>query len=195
MTRRVGLAMGAAGVMMLAVLDAPTAEARGWYQDGPPVAHTGGFGEPTCHGCHFDAEPNAPGGELALSGIPSVYRPGQTYHLTVSLRYGEMEAGGFQLSARFAEGDARGRQAGSFHALDDRAKVTENARSGVQYAGHTRAGIRLPAGHATTWTLEWTAPFEASGPVAFHAAANAGNGDESQFGDRIYTAEAASRPR
>jgi hypothetical protein len=41
------------------------------------------------------------------------------------------------------------------------------------------------------WKLSWTAP-EAGGRAVLHAAAVAGDGDESQAGDFAYTLEAVS---
>jgi hypothetical protein len=178
---------GAGAAAALALLAFTAERARAGFPDAPPPAHTGGFGEPTCRACHFDGELNEEGGGLALGGVPAAYRAGERYRITVTLRRGEMERGGFQLAARFAEGSAAGRQAGSLRALDERVKVTEGTRGGVQYASQTRPGIQLTQAGRIEWVVEWTAPAAAAGPVVFHAAANAGNGDESQFGDFVYT--------
>lgn len=185
--------MGASAAAALALVAFPAERVRAGYPDAVPPAHTGGFGEPTCIACHFDGELNAAGGGLALEGIPAVYRPGERYRITIALRRGEMERGGFQLAARFAEGAAAGRQAGSFRAPDERVKVTEGTPGGVQYASQTRPGIQLTAAGRIEWVVEWTAPASAPGPVVFHAAGNAANGDESQFGDLVYTATQISR--
>lgn len=151
------------------------------YRDGPPPAHTGGFGEPTCRACHFDAPLNAPGGRLALDGLPPAYEGGRTYRLTVHLLRPGMRAGGFELAARVA---ATGRQAGAFHPLDDRVQAPPDS---VVYARHTRAGSRLAVPDTARWALLWQAPPAAAGPVVFHLAANAANDDDSEFGDVIYT--------
>ena len=104
-----------------------------------------------------------------------------------------MQRGGFQLAARFTEGAAAGRQAGVLRAPDERVKVTEGTLGGVQYVSQTRPGIQLTAAGRIEWAVEWTAPPSAAGPVVFHAAGNAANGDESQFGDFVYTATNVSR--
>ena len=187
-----GAALGAALAVALLAAAAPD-EGHGRYPDRAPPAHTGGFGEPSCRQCHFDGEPEAPDGQLTVAGVPEVYRPGGTYRVTVRVAKPEMLVGGFQLAARFAEGPLRGKQAGSLRALDGRAQVVVDSASGVQYASHTKPGTEQTAHWAAEWALEWTAPAEASGPVVFHAAANAANGDESQLGDFVYLKELATR--
>ncbi|HEX8906359.1 MAG TPA: choice-of-anchor V domain-containing protein [Longimicrobiaceae bacterium] len=164
------------------------------FPDTPPPARTGGFGEQTCRACHFDGELNAAGGTFSISGIPERYTPGQTYRLTISLQRTAMQAGGFELAARFAAGDSAGRQAGTLRASDERAQV-KTAASGIQYASHTRPGIQLTAEGRIAWVLEWTAPESAAGDVVFHAAANAANDDNSPLGDFIYTTADSSRSR
>ena len=78
------------------------------YPEGPPPAHTGGFGEPTCQACHADNPLNAPGGSLALRGLPAVYAPATAYRVTITLRRPGLGRAGFQLAARFATGDQAG---------------------------------------------------------------------------------------
>jgi hypothetical protein len=187
--------LGAGAAAALALLAWPAEPAQAGFPDGPPPAHTGGFGEPTCRACHFDGDLNAEGGGLTLGGIPAAYAPGEPYRITVTLRRGEMKRGGFELAVRFAEGAAAGRQAGSLRALDERVKVTEGTPGGVQYATQARPGVQLSEAGKIEWVVEWTAPPAAAGPVAFHAAANAANGDESQFGDFVYTATQVVRAR
>ncbi|HEX8696208.1 MAG TPA: choice-of-anchor V domain-containing protein [Longimicrobium sp.] len=180
------LAVAAIGFAGIAI---PVRGARGAFPDGPPPGFTGGFGEPTCAQCHMGEALNEAGGTLSLAGIPDAYRPGEPYRITVSLARGDLQRGGFELSARFADGAAAGRQAGSFRAPDERVKVVEGTPSGVQYAGHARPGVQPAAPGRIEWTVEWTAPASAAGSVVFHAAANSANGDESQFGDLVYTLE------
>jgi hypothetical protein len=173
-------AVGGAALLLIAAL--PPRAADGAFPQGPPLAHTGGFGEPGCHACHFDAEPNQPGGSLALSGLPGAYRAGETYRVTVSVEREGLAVGGFEVAARFAAGA----QAGSFRALDEGVRVSAHPASGVQYAHQTDVGARRAEGGRAAWVVEWTAPESAAGPVVLHAAANAGDGDASQFGDFVY---------
>ena len=163
------------------------------YPEGPPVAHTGGFGEPTCHRCHFDQPINAPGGSLRLVGVPEVYTAGARYVLTIELARPEMQRGGFQLAARFANGGSVARQAGRLGMLDDRVEVVRDDSSAVQYAHHTEAGTVLATPDTIRWMIAWSAPEMATARVVFHVSANAANDDASEFGDFVYIAERGSR--
>ena len=49
------------------------------YKEGPFPNMTGGFGDKTCHSCHFDNPVNAPGGMLTVTGVPSTYAAAETY--------------------------------------------------------------------------------------------------------------------
>lgn len=174
---------------------APAIDREALHRDGPPPAHTGGFGEPTCRQCHFDAELNAPGGALAVGGVPPSYRAGRTYELVVTLRRSGMLRGGFQLAARFAGGAAAGKQAGVLTPSDDRSTLVRDSVTAVRYVQHTPAGTAV-AGGAARWSFRWTAPGAgaARGAVVLHVAANAANDDDSPLGDFIYTRAALVRP-
>jgi len=156
------------------------------FKAGPPPAHTGGFGEPTCRACHSDSGLNEPGGKLAITGAPPTYDPGRTYQLEVVLRRAGMLRAGFQLAARFADGAAAGRPAGVVAPGDAGSVVIWDTLSHVSYIQHTEIGTDLH-GDAGRWLVSWTAPAEARGIVAFHAAGNAADGDDSPLGDFIYT--------
>lgn len=190
MAWRAGAAAGAGALVLLWLSPQP---ARGRvFPDAPPTARTGGFGEQTCRQCHFTGDENEPGGRLTLGGVPAQYRPGERYRIVVSLERGEMKVGGFQLSARFAEGASAGQQAGNLLATDERTKVTADSASAVEYASHVLPGIQLSAEGKIEWTVEWTAP-SSGGPVVFHAAGNAGDGDGSPLGDLVYTTSQTSQ--
>lgn len=161
------------------------------YPDQPPLAHTGGFGEPTCQLCHFGAPLNHPDGRLDFS-VPDTYQPGRTYRLRVQLERPGMGRAGFQFAVRFSEGASLGRQAGVLRGANERFEVLADS-TGIQYAQHRHAGSALPRpGHAS-WTIEWTAP-GAREPVVFHLVANAANDDASEFGDFIYADSARVLP-
>ena len=188
--------VGAVTVALLAA--APPPEAG--YVDGPPAAHAGGFGGDTCHACHFENAPDAPGGAFTLRGVPEAFDPSATYRITVSLERPGMRRAGFQLTVRVGAGNGVGGPAGNLHALagDDRVQASP-AADGVTYAQHTEAGTALTRPGTAFWTLEWrppatTAPAGGAAAVVFHAAANAANDDASEFGDFIYTASATTRP-
>ena len=171
---------------------APPPEAA--YVDGPPVAHTGGFGNETCHACHFENDLDAPGGSLSLDGVPVTFDPSATYRITVSLERPGMGRAGFQLAARLGEADGASEPAGALQALDGDERVQVIAGpDGLTYAQHSEPGTTLTGPDATSWTFEWRSPADGTTSVTFHAAANAANDDASEFGDFIYTASATTR--
>jgi hypothetical protein len=174
------------GALVVAVASLAAVARPAVHKDGPPLAHTGGFGEPTCQECHFDGALNQPGGELAIGGVPSGYQPGRSYVVTVSLRRAAMLRAGFQLAARLADGAAAGTQGGALAPTDQRTAVVRDSANGVLYAQHTSAGTTVRGG-AASWMVRWTAPAQARGAVVLHVAANAANDDDSPLGDFIYT--------
>jgi hypothetical protein len=185
----VGL-VGAGAAVGARAESASPSSTRGWhaYPDQPPLAYTGGFGEPTCRSCHFDESLNDAGGTLTLAGLPERFAAGGRYVLTVSLVRPGIGRAGFELSTRFAGDAAPGRPAGTLRALDERSAVRAHEGTGVQYAHHTRAGIALLAPDTARWLVEWTAPGDTAEAVVVHVSANAANGDASELGDFIYTA-------
>lgn len=177
--------------LLLAVVSLGAAARPAAHRDGPPPAHTGGFGEPTCRQCHFDAGLNEPGGKLGVGDLPSRYVAGRTYDLVVSLRRDGFERAGFQLAARFAHGPAAGTQAGALTPGDRGTAIVRDSASGVLYAQHTGAGTNVMGDTgAASWTVRWTAPAQPHGAVVFHVAGNAANDDDSPLGDFIYATAA-----
>ena len=164
---------------LLAVASIMTA-ARATHDARPPLAHTGGFGEPTCVECHFDNPPRR-GEGLSLGGLPERYAPGSLYRLEVTIADTAARAGGFQLAVRAAAPPNAGAQAGTLCAASGRVAITEDT-TGVQYASHAGAATA----DSLRWELMWRAPAEDVGPVVFHVAANAANDDDSPLGDQIF---------
>jgi len=165
------------------------------YKEGPYPNVAGGLGDQTCHQCHLDNPMNAPGGALRVTGIPPVYTPRQSYPITVTIARGDLRRGGFEIVARFSSGPQRGRQAGAWRLRDARAQMIPGAVDpALQFIQHTLAGSRAAAAGANSWTIDWTAPSEAAGPIQFNAAGNASNNDDSPLGDFIYTKMMRSRP-
>lgn len=151
---------------------------------GPPPAHTGGFGEPTCLICHLGSSLNEPGSELLIEGLGETYEPGATYRVTVRLLSFDMNAAGFQAAFRWVDGERAGESAGRARALDGRVSAGAPEGSGVEYIQHTAPGT--PAdGERAEWTFEWTAP-SSGGSVVLHVAANSGNGDNSPLDDLVF---------
>lgn len=161
------------------------------FVTGPDPGKTGGFGEMTCHECHWDNPLNEPGGRLALLGIPTTYTPGERYLITVDLAHPELVLGGFQLTARFDGESSAGVNAGVLHTLSELTARAFDESGRITYVQHTKAGATAASSGAARWTVEWTAP-TAGGAIIFHAAGNASNGDASALGDFIYTATAST---
>jgi hypothetical protein len=163
------------------------------YLDSPPPAHTGGFGEQNCSACHFDNPVNDGVGEVRVIGFPKRYEPGRTYRVVMEVRRPGLAAGGFQAAVRYAPGTAdEGRQAGELRARDGHVAVLP--ADSVGYVQHTADQPAVRDG-AMRWEFDWTAPERAGAGVVIHAAGNAANRDNSEFGDYIYLAEVVSRSR
>ena len=161
---------------------------------------TGGFGEQSCHSCHFDYDVNMSDGILELTGMPEKVTSGNTYELEVLIGRPDLGAAGFQLTARFEDGS----QAGSF-TLNDAVILTPNTPGTAQYVQHAVKNIS-PEDDQKVWKFAWTAPerihkkkekSESDGTVSkpstdriiFNIAGNAANGDESAFEDWILLKE------
>ncbi len=186
--RRACLAALAVALTLVGAAGAPPAP----HLTGPPPGHTGGFGEPTCAVCHEGSDINAFGGSVVLEGLPTRYSPGAKYVLTVVLAAEETEAAGFQLAVRFSAGAGWGRSAGVFSPIDLRVAVSYG-ESGQPYAHHTETGSTVATDTGSSWSVEWTAP-EKGGPVAFHVAANSGNGDNSPLSDLVFVSQMILAP-
>lgn len=193
---RAAPATGVALVLLLgnvaAALHAPAPPTLRHNADGPPLGHTGGFGEPTCQACHADAELNLPGGVLGVDGMPGAYEPGGRYRITIVFVSEGMTRAGFQAAFRFANGETQGKQAGRVEPIDTRVTVSASAAPAVEYVHHSASGTELAEPELASWSFVWTAP-NAGDPVMIHVAANSANGDNSPLGDLVYTAEARSR--
>jgi hypothetical protein len=165
------------------------------FKEGPYPNVAGGFGEQTCRLCHLDNPLNAPGGAVALDGIPPAFMPGQTYPVTVTISRQGLRRGGFEIAARFAGGKQRGRQAGSWRLLDARTQLIPGAvDKALTFVQHNQTGSRAATPGANAWTMEWTAPPAETGAVQFNVAANASNNDDSPLGDHIYVKAVRSSP-
>ena len=162
------------------------------YDDEPPPAHTGGFGEPTCAACHDGNPINADGGALHLEGIPQSYTPGRSYTIRIALRRDGLQRAGFQVASRFAQGPSTGTQAGTWTVDGDLVQAT--MANAVVYVEQTKKGNVVKPTGAIDWSVDWQAPAAAQGAVTFHVSANASNRDDSALGDFIYVTSATSEP-
>lgn len=159
------------------------------YPEQLPGTYTGGFGEESCHSCHFDYPLNPGEGSLHIEGIPSSYEPGQVYTFTISINRKDLGRAGFQLSARFPDST----QAGTFTFETERLAFTKTDKS-IQYVQHSAKGTEPNDPTSNIWILKWAAPEKPQGTVIFNLAANAANGDASEFGDYIFLKEVKSKP-
>ena len=183
---RQGAALAAVAVLLVTA----AAAARAAYEARPPLARTGGFGEPTCGECHFGG-PERPSGTISLGGVPELFRPGEAYSLELTLVDTTARVGGFQIAARVADGPNAGKQAGTLCATDARVIVATDSATGVQYASHS---IAAPA-DSLEWRLTWRAPPGNMGAVIFHLVANAADDDDSPLGDVILTSTVVTQPK
>jgi len=151
-------------------------------------AFTGGFGEQTCHSCHFDYDLNYERGSLSLEGVPDKYKPGKEYEVQINLQSEKLEIGGFQMTARFRDGS----QAGQFNWEGNSMIFTPQISDSVKYLQHSRDGTSPTGDKEISWNFIWKAPSEPRDSVIFNIAANAGNNDDSAFGDWIYVKELIS---
>ena len=152
--------------------------------------YTGGFGEQTCHHCHFDYPLNDNPGTLSVKGLSREFSPDSLYEITISTTRSGLRRAGFQMTARFSAG----KQGGSFQHISDRTEFTGMEQSNVRYIQHSPGGTVPVSDERGEWKVLWRAPAAGSDTVYFHVAVNAGNGDASEFGDFINTKEIRVAP-
>lgn len=182
----------AATLLAVAALVAPLTTRLSGYAVGAPAGFSGGFGEPSCHACHFSAEPNSGPGRLTISGVPEHFAPGRQYPITIALTSPAMKLAGFQMTARF---EAGGAQAGSLTpGQGEQERVGVADQGGIQYVSQRKAGTSPTPDKSVKWNVIWTAPTAADRAVIFHVAANAANGDETAEGDHVHTLAVKSGP-
>lgn len=156
------------------------------FRDAPPARVTGGFGENSCAACHFGNALNDGAGALTLAGFPERFEPGEAYALELVLDRPGLKAAGFQLAIRAAD-DAT--QAGRIELpAAEVATIAILEERGVQFAHQKAASAPIAGETAVRWPVTWIAP-ETPATVTLHASAVAGDGDESQAGDFVYTLE------
>jgi hypothetical protein len=183
-------ALAVAWVVAVLLAIGPASRPAGAYAEGAPAGFSGGFGEQSCDGCHFDSPLNAKPGSLTIGGVPERFTAGERYTLTVTLSRPSMAIAGFQLAARFENG---GTQAGSLApAPGEEKRVKVETQTNVQYANQRVEGSAPEPPGTVKWSLVWTAP-ATGGAVLINAAANAADKDGRTRGDFVYTTVATSR--
>ena len=156
---------------------------------GPIPGMTGAPGENLCNLCHDEFTLNS-GGTVALVNAPPYYKGGSTYTITVSVASTHTVADvdrewGFELTAV----NAGGTGAGTFATIDGQGTklvAGEGALASRTYVEHDGTGNRTGVASPALWEFQWTAPPTGSGPVTFHLAGLAANGDHNMSGDWVY---------
>lgn len=160
-------------LLLLAALSLAAASSAG-----PPNAHTGAPGEPTCASCHTGSPGSAD--STFLTGIPgNVYTPGATYTMLLSVQWLTQRRWGFELTTVNAGGGA----AGQITVTDP--VNTQYSPVGSGYLKQTSAGTFNGTPSGVSWTFQWQAPPAGSGTVIFYWCANACNGNGSTSGDIV----------
>jgi hypothetical protein len=110
---------------------------------------------------------------LQLLGLPERAEPGKSYDLVVVLKHAGVKIAGFLLGLDPATAGAEPFKAGS-----DKVEAKDAAIRSTQAAARQKDEAR--------WTLTWRAPEKLPPEIVFYLSANAGNDDNSPFGDIIY---------
>jgi uncharacterized protein (TIGR03437 family) len=124
---------------------------------------------------------------------PQSYSSGVTYPIVVTVFDSVQRRWGFELSAR----TQAGAQAGTLTVGSDGYTQILPPLNGIQYISHTLVGTRngtVDKGSGVSFNFTWTAPDASAGPLVFNAAANAANGDGTEFGDHIYSTSVVLQP-
>ena len=158
---------------------------------GPIPSNTGAPGETLCTDCHGDFALNS-SGAVSLVNAPPYYKGGSTYTITVRVSSDQTaamtnRAWGFELTAI----DAGGAGAGTFTSVTGQGtKIVAGSGSlaSRRYVEQDGAGIRTGMASPASWDFRWTAPPTGSGPLTFHLAGLAANGDGGESADWVYHA-------
>jgi len=170
------------------------------YAGGPPPGTSGAPGGTTCAqaGCHTGALNTANGNVRIEFPNGTTYTPGVRQRWTITITDVSASVFGFQATARL-ESNVSAAQAGSFANVSDATAVICDddaprpaagcpARAPIEYIQQTRPNT------SRTFTVEWTPPATDAGNVRVFISANAANGNGTNSGDRIYTANYTLTP-
>ena len=189
------LAVYSTAGLFVALLIAPGVHVYG-YGKGAKPASTNAPGETSCQGskCHAQYPLNSGPGTLTLGGIPDQFVSGEAYSLNITLEQKGQKRWGFQITALTADS-----LAGGHFALTD--EIGTQLRDEVMpegyrrfYVEHTLTGSQMGTKDGpVSWSVDWVAPDDVSGPIYFYLAANAANFNKKPKGDYIYTLTDTSR--
>lgn len=161
------------------------------YADGAPPVFSGGFGEQSCHACHFHEDVNTEPGGVTIAGVPERFVAGEQYPITITLSRPGMKLGGFQLTARFKQGAAQAGTLAPAPGQEERLRIQNDG--GVEYATQRQKGTAIETSDTAQWSLIWTAPPKPAA-VVFNVAANAADADGTAEHDFVYTAAVETAP-
>ena len=168
------------------------------YEFGPDPGYTGAPGDNptgcTASGCHVGAPNSNSGSVKIVASGGTVYVPGQTQQIQVTITDSAERKFGFELTAR-VDSNPKAMGAGTFMSTDANTQVLDcktqgvvpfpgicpSGSTGLQWIEHTLAGFstRSNATPSFTYTFNWTPPATNVGTITMYAAGNAGTGDVS----------------
>ncbi len=128
-----------------------------------------------CANCHFDGDAVTDSPAIALTGLPDACAAESVFEFALSLGAPETgpgaEIAGFLIAATLGE-------------------FLPGADDGVEANRNEARSVRpRRAGEDFVWPLRWLADGDNSEGAVFHVAMNAGNDDNSPFGDVIHFRE------
>ncbi len=163
-------------------------------------AHTNGSGAPagrtnspgdgglTCNdNCHTGPSPTDHVVTITSDVPVDGYIPGTTYTITSTATKSGISEFGFEISPQNSSGTKLGSFVTPLPAGTQFA--SPNPGGANKYVTHTNTGT---AGSGTkTWSVQWTAPAQGTGPVTFYGAFNFTNSNNNNGGDVIETTSLA----
>ncbi len=140
----------------------------------PPDGRTGAPGDGACTNCHTGNNPNNFEGTLDVLGLPDQLEPNATYNLVIKANRtsGNPARAGFQMVAL----DTDNNNIGDFSNAGASSSIKNS--SGRNYVGHKPA-LRFEDKEEVSWTVDWTAPADASKEITFYINSIFGNGSGS----------------
>lgn len=135
--------------------------------NGAPWGSSNPDGVVHCASCHFDGEPVRDSQSILLDGLPDMVAPGVVYDLVLTFTKPEEAAvAGFLASSN----------AGAFQSENE---LLETKSKEIR-------SIKPLQEDTATWNMRWRAPDSDVQAIKFYFAVNAGNDDQSAFGDEIH---------
>jgi len=196
MTLRLKLAIATAAAVPVLLLA---------FSTGAPIKHTGvvdgGLDCAACHGS-FGPANSDPQGSVVIEGLEPY--TGSTQQLRITIKHPLAERTGFQLTARFVNGNGT-LGAGNFEPIDNTTKVVCDDGSSdpnnvgspgpcsaeqLQWIEHAAPQPAQPGTGVATYNIQWRPPANENGAVVFYVSAVAAWGTGSAHSERVYDATA-----